>query len=130
MQGPGGIRERDTRAVAQAHPREALEGALTQPHAVDPPPHHAAAPRRRRLPPVEASAGRPSRWRRPGSPSGPRGQRWRPAETGLITGEQCRYWDMNHFIICRLVGEVGEIQESIGLLNDKMREAQTVHQAS
>ena len=37
---------------------------------------------------------------------------------------------MNHFIICRLVGEVGEIQESIGLLNDKMREAQTVHQAS
>ena len=28
----------------------------------------------------------------------------------------------------RLVGEVGEIQESIGLLNDKMREAQTVHQ--
>ena len=33
-----------------------------------------------------------------------------------------------HFL--RLVGEVGEIQESIGLLNDKLREAQTVHQVS
>merc|ERR1719422_1194718 len=28
----------------------------------------------------------------------------------------------------RLVSEVGEIQESIGLLNDKLREAQTAHQ--
>ena len=37
---------------------------------------------------------------------------------------------MNHVIVCRLVSEVGEIQESIGLLNDKLREAQTVHQAS
>ena len=33
-----------------------------------------------------------------------------------------------NLILSRLVGEVGEIQESIGLLNDKMREAQTVHQ--
>ena len=28
----------------------------------------------------------------------------------------------------RLVKEVGQIQESIGLLNDKLREAQTAHQ--
>ena len=32
------------------------------------------------------------------------------------------------YLVLRLVGEVGEIQESIGLLNDKLREAQTVHQ--
>ena len=30
--------------------------------------------------------------------------------------------------IPRLVKEVGQIQESIGLLNDKLREAQTAHQ--
>ena len=30
----------------------------------------------------------------------------------------------------RLVSEVGEIQESIGLLNSKLREAQTSHQVS
>ena len=34
----------------------------------------------------------------------------------------------NYKIFSRLVGEVGEIQESIGLLNDKLRESQTVHQ--
>ena len=31
-------------------------------------------------------------------------------------------------VLLRLVKEVGQIQESIGLLNDKLREAQTAHQ--
>ena len=30
----------------------------------------------------------------------------------------------------RLVTEVGQIQESIGLLNNKLREAQTAHQVA
>ena len=36
--------------------------------------------------------------------------------------------DNQHFI--RLVTEVGQIQESIGLLNNKLREAQTAHQVA
>ena len=36
------------------------------------------------------------------------------------------------YLLCvgRLVSEVGEIQDSVGLLNDKLREAQTVHQVT
>ena len=51
----------------------------------------------------------------------------RLAGTNHTTGRgDERYCDDD--ILCRLVSEVGEIQDSVGLLNNKLREAQTSHQ--